>query len=270
VISKAISDLEHTLGVRLFDRDRHGAELTSYGAALLKRGMTAFDEIRQGVKEVEHLRDPTVGELRIGASDPMAAALIPTILDDILRKFPYITFHVTGGASLLVQHLRSLRERKIDMIVGRLPPAIDRSDLDVNVLCQEPMLVAAGIAHPFSRRRRVRPQELVDEYWVLPAADSLVGEIVTGMFRAAGLELPRKAIYCSSIQMNNVLLATGRYLAVYPSTIVRLTAKQLAIKVVPTDLPVRSTPLGIITLKGRTLSPVARLFVEKASEVARG
>src|SRR5258708_15147217 len=44
-ISKAIGDLEHTLGVRLLDRRPQGVEPTMYGKALLKRGTVVFDEI---------------------------------------------------------------------------------------------------------------------------------------------------------------------------------------------------------------------------------
>src|SRR3954471_8690967 len=56
VVSKVVADLEKILGVRLLDRDRHGAEATVYGVALLKRGIAAFDELKQGVKEIEFLR----------------------------------------------------------------------------------------------------------------------------------------------------------------------------------------------------------------------
>src|SRR4051812_47655674 len=44
VVSRSISDLEHTLGVRLLDRNPHGVELTEYGRALLNRSHAAFDE----------------------------------------------------------------------------------------------------------------------------------------------------------------------------------------------------------------------------------
>src|SRR5262252_2886468 len=66
VISKTISDLERTLGVKLFDRNSLGVEPTSYGQALLKCGVTVFDEMRQGLKQIEQITDPTSGELRIG------------------------------------------------------------------------------------------------------------------------------------------------------------------------------------------------------------
>src|SRR6185437_8867658 len=62
-VSKAIADIEHVLGVRLLDRNAQGVELTSYGRALVRRAMGAFDELRQGVKDIEGLADPTVGEV---------------------------------------------------------------------------------------------------------------------------------------------------------------------------------------------------------------
>src|SRR5215813_11201467 len=66
VVSKAIADLEHVLGVRLLERDRHGAEPTAYGAALLKRGTAIFDELHGSVKDIEFLADPAAGDVRIG------------------------------------------------------------------------------------------------------------------------------------------------------------------------------------------------------------
>src|SRR4051812_10980138 len=69
VVSKAISDLEHALGVRLLDRSPMGAEVTSYGHALLQCGVAVFDDLRQGVKQLEFLADPTSGELRIGSTE---------------------------------------------------------------------------------------------------------------------------------------------------------------------------------------------------------
>src|SRR5919109_3384428 len=65
-VSKAIADMEHTVGLRLLDRTRHGIEPTVYGRALIKRGLAVFDELRQGVKELEFLADPTAGGLPSG------------------------------------------------------------------------------------------------------------------------------------------------------------------------------------------------------------
>src|SRR5690348_9839066 len=66
VVSKTIADLEKTIGVRLFDRERRGVVLTPYGHALLNRSVAIFNDLQAGVTELEFLADPTAGELRIG------------------------------------------------------------------------------------------------------------------------------------------------------------------------------------------------------------
>lgn len=269
VVSKVIADLEAMLGVRLIDRDRHGAEPTVYGQALLRRGVAAFDELRQGVQEVESLLDPGVGELRIAAADPMAAGVIPVVIDRLSRDHPRIVFHIAGGASLLAQQCEALRERKIDLIIGRLPRVIDEPDLDVAVLAEEPMLIVADARNKWVAKRRIKLAELMDEHWVLPDAESYVGSLVVTLFRDHGLGLPHRRVFGTSIQLNNALLATGRYLAFYPGSVIRLSGARLSIKALNLDMPVRSTPLGIITLKGRTPTPVTRLFMDCARDVMK-
>src|SRR4051795_10596662 len=61
-VSKAIGELEAAIGVRLLDRGPHGVEPTIYGDALLKSGVAAFDDLRQGIRNIEFLSDPTKGE----------------------------------------------------------------------------------------------------------------------------------------------------------------------------------------------------------------
>src|SRR6266550_8326105 len=67
VVSAAIADLEHVIGVRLLDRGRQGVEPTEYGRALLDGGTAMFDDLRQAVKKIEFLANPKVGEVRVGA-----------------------------------------------------------------------------------------------------------------------------------------------------------------------------------------------------------
>src|SRR4051794_13352018 len=72
-ISRSIAELEHTIGVRLVDRNPQGVEPTQYGRALLDGGVAVFDDLRQAVKNIEFLADPTAGGGR-GASNPFPAA----------------------------------------------------------------------------------------------------------------------------------------------------------------------------------------------------
>src|SRR5712671_124109 len=78
-ISRSIAELEHALGVRLLERHRQGIEATEYGRALLDCGMAVFDDLRQGVKNIEFLADPTTGEVRIGSTAFLASSFVSAV-----------------------------------------------------------------------------------------------------------------------------------------------------------------------------------------------
>src|SRR5215471_21606874 len=80
-ISRSIADLEHAVGVRLLDRTRQGVEPTDYGLALLEGGAAVFDDLRQAVKNIEFLADPTAGEVRIGCTPLLAASFVSAVID---------------------------------------------------------------------------------------------------------------------------------------------------------------------------------------------
>jgi DNA-binding transcriptional LysR family regulator len=124
-ISKAVADLEHTLGVRLLDRSRKGVEPTPYGHALVQRGAIVFDELRQSVADIDFLSDPTAGELRIGTTEPLAAAIISPVIDRLVRQHPLMSFHViTGDTGTLYTQLAA---RNVDFMLARISPRSQKS-----------------------------------------------------------------------------------------------------------------------------------------------
>src|SRR5499433_4579977 len=72
-VSRSIAELERAVGLGLFDRNARGVEPTAYGRALLDGGTAIFDDLRQAVKKIEFLADPTTGEVRIGCNAFLAA-----------------------------------------------------------------------------------------------------------------------------------------------------------------------------------------------------
>jgi DNA-binding transcriptional LysR family regulator len=267
-VSKAIADLENTLGVRLLDRRPQGLELTLYGRAFLKRSIAIFNDLTTSVTELEFLADPTAGELRIGTTVAMAAGLVCTIVDRLSRQYPRLIFRVTVGDLPDLQD-RELREHDIDLMIGRLPDAIPAEDTETEVLFHENAFVVAGMHSPWTRRRKIELAELINEPWTLSTPESFPGFLVERAFRARGLEVPRTGMTTQSLEMTNALLATGRFLAILPAVMLHFSAKRLGLRSLPVDLPFKPWPVGIVTLKKRTLSPVAELFIQCAREVMR-
>jgi len=266
-ISRSIAELEHTLGVRLLDRHRQGIEPTEYGRALLDCGVAAFDDLRQGVKNIAFLADPAAGELRIGTTTLLAASFVSALVDRLSRRYPRMVFHLVTGYTETLH--RELAERKVDLLIIRGSGPIADPRYDFEFLFDDSYVVAAGAQNQWVRRRRIEIAELVNELWVLPPPDSVIGSIVTDAFRASGLDYPRVSVVTDCPHMRISLLATGRFVTIFPASAFRFLTKRSEFKVLPVELPKARRPNGIVTLKNRALSPVARLFIDCAREVAK-
>ena len=266
VVSKAISDLENAVGLRLLDRSPQGVEPTLYGDALLRWGLAVFDDLRQAVKELEFLMDPTTGEVRVGSPEPMAAGFVGAVVEQLSRKHPRVIFHVVpADRTTLVKH--ELHQRSVDLVVATtcgLPPD---DDTEVEVLFNDRHVVMASAQSKWARRRLIKLIDLMDEPWVLPPPDSIPGIEIAEVFRANGIEPPFAQVVTFSIPLHYHLLATGRFVTMLPLSMLRI-GKGLSLKPLPIKLNAPLRPAGIVTLKNRTLGPVAKLFVNCAREVA--
>lgn len=267
-VSEAIARLEDALRVRLLDRSPRGIEPTIYARALLKRADVVFDELNQGVRDIEFLANPTAGDVTIGCPESLAAGFVPAVIDRLSRRYPKVSVHVVT-AQPGEQEFRELRDRSVDILLGRLFKPLPDDDVDIDFLCEDAFFVVAGARSGWARRRKIALAELMHESWIFFPASSVSGSYIEAGFHANGLELPQKRLTAFSMQLRLHLLATGRFLTVLHGSVLRFNAKQWSLKALPIDLRIRPMPIVIFTLKNRTLSPVVQLFVEHAHEVAK-
>jgi len=266
-ISRSIADLEHALGVRLLDRHRQGVEPTEYGRALLDGGATVFDGLRQAVKNIEFLADPTAGEVRVGCNPFVAASFASAIVDRLTRRYPRILIHLVAGEANILH--RELGERNVDLLIARRFGVLADERLSYEFLFDDSYVVAAGAQNPWVRRRRVALAELGNESWVLTPPETATWSVAMEAFRAVGLDRPRVNVVTLSLETRISLLATGHFLTLLPASAMRFPARRPELRVLPVELPAARVPNGIVTLKDRTLSSVARLFIETAREAAK-
>jgi DNA-binding transcriptional LysR family regulator len=264
-VSKVIAELEHTLGVRLLDRGARGVEPTRYGRALLTRSNAAFDELRQSVKDIEFLADPTVGEVRIGCQETFAAAILPSVIHRFSQTYPRVVLHVEQLGSLAAES-SALRERTIDLGMFLLVKPHDEKlfadDLNVEVLFLEQMVIVAGRQSRWARRRKIDIAELIDEPWVLTESDTLSYLRIAEAFAARGLGAPKRILQTLSSHIRVNLAASGSHVTTVANSTLRVYGERFALKALPVDLPARPWPAVIVTLKNRTLSPVVERFIQ--------
>jgi DNA-binding transcriptional LysR family regulator len=267
VVSKTISELEHTLGVKLFDRSISGVEPTHYGRALLTSGVAVFDEMRKGLQQIEFIRQPDAGDLRIGSSIVVDAGLLPAVIERFTRDFPRAALHVLPE-NIATQQYDNLRQRNVELVLGRLPVTMIEPDLVAEPLFNEPNIVAAGSDSRWAKRRNLALADLMGEPWVLAQPGSLARSLQDEVFRKNGLEPPPATVLTVSLHLYMRLIETGRWLGLVPASVMRFGGKQMRIRVLPIKILSPPAPVGFITVKDRTLTPLAERFIECIRKVA--
>jgi len=267
-ISRSIGELEDAVGVPLLDRNPHGVEPTTYGRALLDGGVAMFDDLRQAVQNIEFLADPEAGEVRIGCGHHHAPSFVSAVAERISRRYPRIVFRLVS-TDTTGQLESELYARNVDLLIARRWGSISDEQLSFEHLFNDPNFVVAGTQHPLARRRRIEPAEVANELWTLPPPESPPGIAILQAFRACGLEYPRATVLAILPEVRMRFMATGRFLAIFPNSVLTASTTRPDYKILPVALTLPDIPTGIVTLKNRTLSPVARLFIEHAREFAK-
>jgi len=271
-ISEVIAGLEHAVGARLLDRSPKGVVATPYGEALLGRARAAFDELHQGIRDIEFIGDAQAGELRIGCPESITAGFLLPILRRLTALYPRMRFDVRQVQQPTIDY-PELHERKVDLVLARWgdDPRTEEipADLAVEILLDDPFFLVAGRHSTWARRRKLDLADLACTRFIAPPLDAWGGALVVEAFRRRGLPAPEFTIATLSIPLRNELAADGDFVTLLTRSVIRTFGRRYPLKVLPIELPAHRSPVGVVMLKKRTLAPVVGLFVQCARDVAR-
>jgi len=260
-VSSVIAELERTLGVPLFERSTRGVTPTVYARAMMDRSVAAFDELKQGIRTLENLADPTAGDLWIGCLESVSASMLPPILHQFMQRYPRVVIHLARLSSPTLE-FRELCARNLDLVLTRIlkDSPVDE-ELAVEPLFEDRLAIAAGARSRWAHRRKIDLAELADEPWILPPPGCWTNSTVMQAFRARGLKTPNVCLMTYSVPVRMSLAACGPYITVFPGSVRPLEAYR-SIRVLPIELPASPSALAIVTLRHRALNPVAQRFIE--------
>ncbi|MEY9094868.1 LysR family transcriptional regulator [Paenibacillus sp. RC84] len=158
-LSKTIQRLEEDLGVPLFDRTGRKLRLNEFGSRFLRRAERALFELKEGKQEMRDLSglEPSTLELAV-----TTASTLPPILREFRKKMPDIQFHVQ---MLTTQEMVTLLHRgEVDFCLSS--PPIEGEDIECQIVCKDPILVAIPKGHRLADRSSVSLKELREEWFV--------------------------------------------------------------------------------------------------------
>lgn len=270
-VSQAVAALEHAVEVPLLDRTPRGIELTPYGAALMRRGQVAFDELRSGVNDIEFLRSPEVGEVRIACTESVAAGILPAVIERFSQRYPKVRLNIYQTTTHLLG-FAALNERSADLVLTLVPKPFEQDlneQLQSEVLFHDRICLAASKHSRWARHRKIRVADLANVPLISPSSDTPGGAALVEAFLAAGLPAPNVSVTTFSVHLRTLLSMRGPFVAVVPGSVLRFNPDVYPLKELPLDLSMPHPPVLIVTLKNRTLSVPVERFLECAREIAK-
>jgi len=264
-ISKTISQIERAVAAQLVKRSSRGIEPTAQGKALLDRVRAAFRELRDGVEAIDSLSYPKFGDLRIAGNQVTLSNIVPTIITRLYSRHPGLIFNVLQ-AQTSVEQIRMLEEERADLFIGRIAQPLAADHLRFVELFRDDFVVVAGPDNPWKRRKKIALSELVGELWTLPPPETVTGQSMANIFKRMGLAMPRVNVAASTLQLHQRLVLESNFLTFLPSSLARTIP---GLHVLPAPLDLYPQSVGVLTLKYRTQSPLAKLFIDEAQAASR-
>lgn len=216
-LSKSIRALETELGVKLFDRTRQGALLTSAGEVLLKHAKLIAAETKHALEAVGDARRGLNSRIVVGCAPTITETLVPIATQGFLARLPNVKLQIVSG--LNDELVSNLRRGDVDIVFGALPhPQSD--EFVTEVLFVDPVSVVARSNHPLTKSRRVTLKSLLEFPWVLFGPRVYGRDRFNAPFVEAGLPSPNVQVESNSATFNKALILRSNFLAYLPYDLV--------------------------------------------------
>lgn len=255
-VSKAIKELERSLGQVLFVRSRQGMSPTAAGVRVAKHARLLVNDLRHLTDEVAATPRGTGSLLRIGMPPFIAEYVAPALLRNLQEVAPgaVACIQLLEGRlqSLIEQLLRGEVDAILSLYAPRAVDALDLSMLDIRLLAPVPMIVVAAPRLQVGAKRH-RWTDLLEHPWILPPSNTHQRRSIDEMFTARGNPPPSPAVETGSLAASVQLAVAGLGLAVVPLRAAELdmaAGRLLAVDVRPV------LPQTVVALMMRKLSAI--------------
>ncbi|RZF27457.1 LysR family transcriptional regulator [Paraburkholderia sp. UYCP14C] len=263
--TKALQELEDTLGVSLFVRHARGMEPTIFGEAVMRYARVVFEDLDELREELAGIEAGDIGKVRIGAVMAPSPELLTHTIVKLKEAHPRLQMAVTIDTSdVLVQ---SLQQDQLDIVIGRIPDGFPALDLSFETLAEEALSIVVRPDHPAvlaGKQANTRPKlaDLARYPWIIQPHPSPMRQVIDQTFRESRVAPPVSTVETSSILTTLSLLRDSDMLAVLPSSVAQYYVALDAIAAIATPLRGRLAPYGLILRRNRRITPAMQLVID--------
>lgn len=262
-LSQQIRALERELGVTLLERNRRRVALTAAGESFRDDARSILAAVERASERARNVARGAVGTLSIGF---VGSAMFSPTLPDILREFRsgYPDVELVLRELPTVAQLNAIARGELDLGVIRGPIAQVDADPELRLMTiqRENLVAALPADHPLATRKRVRPENLRGETFViLERRDSpgLFAGLAFAMREVGGV--PEDVLEVSEMQTIISLVAGGFGVSLVPASVGQVDRSGVAFRQLIGPMPTIELSL---TWRALGDSPVRDAFIEVA------
>lgn len=265
-VTKSIQQLEQAVGAPLLHRTSQGVAPTAAGRALITRAKAIDNELREARNDIDNLLGMGGGEIRIAASPTVATSFLPRTVLGYTRSRPKVALHLREG--IYPDVLQGVRNGELDFAVCLVGEWAEDETVSFEILLRDRVTPAVRTGHPLERRR-MHLADLMQAEWAVYRRSRSGRDIFERTFAAAGLDMPRNAIECSSFTCLWALIERGDFVTLLPTQLLEDPAlrRSLAPVMMQTEMPTWN--VAVMYRARHELSPVCAAFLEELRTVAR-
>ncbi len=255
-ITRSIREIEHELGVSLFERHAKGVRLTDIGRAFVRRAEAIQAELRRAKDEVDQLKGNASGEVTVALSTASSIGLLPKALTEFRKRYPDVVLKISESFFAPIE--RDLLSGRIDFYVGPFETGSTANSFLVEKLFDNRRWIAARRGHALAGATSFA--DLAGAQWLRPA---IAERNTEGDFETAlaefGLPKPQIVLHSRSALITMLTLANTDLLTVLPQQWLDfpLTASMIEAFKLP---PFRAAPMCVVRRHDMPLTPIAEYF----------
>jgi len=260
-LSAQIRELEEALGVRLFDRNTRAVALTSAGEDLFPAVDQLLSEFSHVMQRARDVSARTFGRVSIAALPSVCSASLPIAIAAFRARNPGISVMLRDA--LADRALELVRAKEVDFGISS---AIDDPKVEFLPVTHDDIVAVLPRGHPLAASRTITLQQLLKCPLILMDRDSSVRHIVDAVFASIGRMVAPE--YEATFMSSAVgMVRAGLGVTMLPSSAHETRSAETVTRRV--KHPALRRSVGIIKLRGRSLSPAAEAFIELYTQHAR-
>jgi DNA-binding transcriptional LysR family regulator len=254
--SKALAQIEASLGAKLFERRRTGLEPTETGLRFLDSSRKILGEIKSLEEEFSMLTEGFKGHVRIGIQTLSVQLFLARVISTFKRSSPLITLELRGGN--IVDLMNGLMRDEIQFVIGHHNVPAVGPGITGEILPRETLVVVAGTA---INKKNLTWADLLNYRWCLPPPGTPLRDHFDHVLTTHHLSTPPILVETSGTLLAEALILSEGFLAITCASTAEDWRARGCVRILPIEVPPMADPIRLIWSERKSMSRSARIFL---------